>query len=382
MGQQSISAFGTQSFDNGNVNANRTQVANYRVSPYVLGRMGTIGSYEARYDWNTVRSEATQASNLTSGNALLRLRSDRNGRTWAWTLDANHQETSYQLGRNVEADRINGRLIYPVNPQLDLSLLAGWESNNYRALATESQATGGVGMDWRPAPTTRLAADFERRFFGQAHSVIFDHRTPLTGWTFRDVKQASVSATGFGTASLGSLYDLLYEQLATSQPDPSLRAQAVDGLLRTYGLDPNTQVSRGFLTSGTLVQRVQSLSFVLRGARNALTLSANRTTSERLNTVLSGDDDLSRSSAVRQQGIVASLSHRLTPITTVNLTASRQATDAIGAFPGSTLRLLNANLSTRLGVRTYGSLGIRRVTFDGAVPYTENAVFGTVRLQF
>jgi uncharacterized protein (PEP-CTERM system associated) len=382
VGQQPISAFGTQSFDNGNVNANRTEVANYRISPYLRGRMGGIGTYEARYDWTTVRSDAAQASNLTTGNSILRLISDRSGRSLAWTLDASRQETSYRLGRDIEADRINGRLIYPLNTQLDVSLLAGWESNNYVTLVKESHATGGIGMNWRPSPTTRLSVDVERRFFGQAHTVIFDHRTPLTGWTFRDIKQATVSATGLGTGSLGSLYDLLYDQFATAQPDPSLRAQAVDNFLRANGLDPNSRVNTGFLASGALVQRNQSLSFVLRGVRNVLTLSATRIESERLNTVVTGNDDLSRAGAVRQQGLVASLSHRLTPITTVNFTASRQLTDSIGGFPGSNLRLLNANVSTRLGVRTYGTLGVRHVVFSGSTPYTENAVFGTVRIQF
>ncbi len=382
VGQQAISAFGTQSFDNGSVNSNRTQVANYRISPYLRGRMGSIGTYEARYDWTTVRSDAAQASSLTTGNALLRLQSDRSGRSLAWTLDATHQETSYQLGRDIEADRVNGRLIYPINTQLDVSLLAGWESNNYATLVKESHGTGGVGMNWRPSPTTRLSVDIERRFFGQAHTVIFDHRTPLTGWTFRDIKQATVSATGLGTSSLGSLYDLLYDQFATQFPDPSQRAQAVEAALRSNGFDPNTLVNTGFLSSGALVQRNQSLSFVLRGVRNTLTLSATRTESERLNTVVSGNDDLSRAGAVRQQGLVASFSHRLTPITTVNLTASRQLTDSIGAFQGSNLRLLNANVSTQLGIRTYGSLGVRHVVYQGSTPYTENAVFGTVRVQF
>jgi uncharacterized protein (PEP-CTERM system associated) len=382
VGQQAISAFGTQSFDNGSVNSNRTQVANYRISPYLRGRMGSIGTYEARYDWTTVRSDAAQTSNLTTGNALLRLQSDRSGRSLAWTLDATHQETSYQLGRDIEADRVNGRLIYPINTQLDVSLLAGWESNNYATLVKESHGTGGVGMNWRPSPTTRLSVDIERRFFGQAHTVIFDHRTPLTGWTFRDIKQATVSATGLGTSSLGSLYDLLYDQFATQFPDPSQRAQAVEAALRSNGFDPNTLVNTGFLSSGALVQRNQSLSFVLRGVRNTLTLSATRTESERLNTVVSGNDDLSRAGAVRQQGLVASFSHRLTPITTVNLTASRQLTDSIGAFQGSNLRLLNANVSTQLGIRTYGSLGVRHVVYQGSTPYTENAVFGTVRVQF
>jgi uncharacterized protein (PEP-CTERM system associated) len=204
----------------------------------------------------------------------------------------------------------------------------------------------------------------------------------LTGWTFRDIKQATVSSTGLGNASLGSLYDLVYDSLAAQFPDPSQRAQAVDTFLRTNNLAPNAQISTGFLSSGALVQRNQSLSFVLRGTRNVFTLTANRTESERLGMVVSGSDDLSRASAVRQQGLSASFSHRLTPITTANLTATRQLTNSVGAFQGSNLRLLNASISTRLGMRTYGSVGVRRAVFDGSTPYTENAIFGTVRLQF
>ena len=46
--QQLISAFGTQSPDSALGNANRTEVANYALSPYVRGRLGAAAQYELR----------------------------------------------------------------------------------------------------------------------------------------------------------------------------------------------------------------------------------------------------------------------------------------------------------------------------------------------
>ena len=67
-------------------------------------------------------------------------------------------------------------------------------------------------------------------------------------------------------------------------------------------------------------------------------------------------------------------------IAAVNLLVSRQESTGSGSNTlKTTTTLYQANVSTKLGARTMGSLSARRSEFDSNTnPYTENALVGTV----
>jgi uncharacterized protein (PEP-CTERM system associated) len=382
--QQNISAFGARSNDDATYNPNRTEVSTYRISPYVLGQLGDWASYQARYSWLTSRTKAGSAFDYDSGEWSAVLSSRSGGRAFSWSADVNHQQLDYTSGRSFESDRLRVQLTYPVTPQFSLSFIPGWESNNYASQEKEGHSTLGGKIDWIASDRTRLSALVEKRFFGRAHVFNFEHRTPRTAWRASDSRDANVTPNQLGTANLGPLYDLLFFQFASIEPDPARRAQLVQSYLDANGLDPNTSVNIGFLTSAASLVRRQDLSFTLLGLRDTLTFLASRSESSRLLQGVGGNDDLGSSMFVRSNGFSILYSRRLTPQS--SLSALLSQTKSTGEFAGlqnSKLRSLNISVSTRLGKNTSATLGLRRSISGGnQSSYTESAVRGGISVQY
>ena len=76
------------------------------------------------------------------------------------------------------------------------------------------------------------------------------------------------------------------------------------------------------------------------------------------------------------------LAHRLTPNSSIQASLGEQR--SVGTAPGleSSVRSASLGLSTLLARRTSGSLQVRRAISDGAIPYSESAVIGTITHRF
>lgn len=382
--QQTISAFGPRSDNNTAFNANRTEVATYRLSPYVRGQFGDWASYQARYSRVSSRSKSAAASDYDMDELSAMLNSGSQQRAFSWSLDVNRQSLDYSNGRSFESDRIRAFLTYPFTPQLSLSLIPGWESNNYASQDKESRTTIGGRVNWAVSDRTQLSALLEQRFFGRAYSFTFEHRTPRTAWRASASRDASITPNQVGNASLGPLYDLLFFQFSSIEPDPVRRAQLVQSYLIANGLNGNTNVDLGFLTSAVSLAQRQDLSFTLLGRRDTLTFLLSQSENSRLLQSSGGLDDLGNSMFVRQRGFSIVYSHRLTPSSTLNVLAAhtRSSGDAASQLR-STLKSLNISLSTQLGQHTSATVGVRRAISDNTLSsYTETAVRGGVTVQF
>ena len=382
--QQTISAFGPRSDNNTAFNANRTEVATYRLSPYVRGQFGDWASYQARYSRVSSRSKSAAASDYDMDELSAMLNSGSQQRAFSWSLDVNRQSLDYSNGRSFKSDRIRAFLTYPFTPQLSLSLIPGWESNNYASQDKESRTTIGGRVNWAVSDRTQLSALLEQRFFGRAYSFTFEHRTPRTAWRASASRDASITPNQVGNASLGPLYDLLFFQFSSIEPDPVRRAQLVQSYLIANGLNGNTNVDLGFLTSAVSLAQRQDLSFTLLGRRDTLTFLLSQSENSRLLQSSGGLDDLGNSMFVRQRGFSIVYSHRLTPSSTLNVLAghTRSSGDAASQLR-STLKSLNISLSTQLGQHTSATVGVRRAISDNTLSsYTETAVRGGVTVQF
>lgn len=381
--QQTISAFGTQSTNNTAINANRTELASYKLSPYVKGRLGDAANYEARISRSVSSSDSAAASDTATTNSMVKVSNASAYRSLGWTADLSRQQVSYSTGRITEADTYSLGLTYELTPQIKLSANAGQESNNYTSLYKQKYSTSSVGLNWFPSERTTLSALTGKRSFGNTHNVSFEHRSARTVWRFSDSKDVSTTSNQNGAGIVGNLYDLFYSQLEGSGLSPTDRAQKVNALLQAYGLSANTPVLGGFLTSAISVQRNQNLSLALLGIRDTITFLLSRTESNRLDTITSVVDNLSNGATVVQNGFSVNYSHRLTPDYSLGMSLSRQNTSGTTTAEETTLRSFNVNLSGKVGRRTAASLGLRRVVSDNATkPYTENAVTGNLNVQF
>ncbi len=386
--QETISAFGTQSGNDSSFNSNRTEVATYLLSPHVRGKLGDWAMYQARYTRQASRSKSALANDQDISSITAMLSGDSQRRAFSWSVDVSHVELDYNTGRLFESDRVRAVLGYPVTPQLQLAVIPGWESNNFASVSGEKEghATYGGRVNWNPSNRTSLSALLEKRFFGQAHQLSFEHRTPRTAWRATDVRDVTTQENQLGRVRLGSLYDLLFTQFAGIEPDPVRRAQLVQGFLLANNLNGNTNVDMGFLGSGVSLNRRQELSFTLLGRRDTFTVLAAKSQSSRLlqtSAGLTAAGDLSNSSKVRQQGISLIYSRRLSPVTTFNVLASQVKSSGDVAVQTSTLRVLNLSASTRLGQHMTGTVGVRRSQFNNSlIPYSESAVTGALSVQF
>lgn len=382
--QQAISAFGTPITDSRFINSNQAEVATYRISPYVRGRFGNFANYEARYSRSITRSDAPPGLGVTSTDAIGKISSDSTFNSFGWSVDANQQTVDYNTGRPTEADRLNLGLSYRITPQFNLFVNAGREANNYLTLDKKSYGSRGFGGRWAPSERTMLSASWDRRSFGESHSLSFDHRTARTAWRFSDTKGVSTTPIQAGVNNLGLNYDILYNQFASLEPDPVARAQLVNAFLQTNGINPNATATRGFLTSAVNLERRQDLLFSLLGIRDTITFIATRSENKRLDTLSTGIDDLTTSSLVRQRGFSANYAHRLTPDYSLSMLASQQYTSGSLNFQDATVRFININLTGRLGKKSFASIGARHslVATGTSGSYSENSVFANLNVQF
>lgn len=378
--QQAISAFGAQSPDSSTINNNSTETATYRFSPFIRGQMGGWVDYSLRYNLSTTNASAANANDVDLEQWTGQLRGSTPFHSLKWTIDGNQQTTEYSRGRETEADMLRGSVNYSITPQFRINLSAGRESNNYLSVDRESNSTHGYGFDWNPTERTQISAFKEKRFFGDGHNVRFTHRFPRSSVSYTDTRDVMVLPNQFSTIGLGNIYDLYFDQFASLIPDPIARASFVRTLLELSGINPNTQVTSGFLASRATIQRRQQLAFAIFGIRNSITLSANRTESESLlasNTLI---DDFSQNDLIRQKGVSLNFSHRLSELSNLNVLAARQETTGHGSNTRKTTSTLyQVNVSTKLSAKTTASLSARRSEFDSPTnPYTENALIGTL----
>lgn len=389
--QRAISAFGLQTPDASGFSANRTEVKTFQLAPYLVGRFGEWANYRLRYSLLRSRSNTPfgSGSNSTFGTSDQdgreysgSLSSPKQGSLFNWALDASRQASDFKSGREVDADQLRGTLGYRVMPELNLTVLPGWESNNYASTDKESRLTWGVGADWA-SERTKASAKLEDRTFGRTYALNLEHRTQRTAWKFSDSKNANVTPTQLGSVQLGALYDLLFFQFESIEPDPVRRGLLVESFLQANGLNGATLVNAGFSSSGALLQRRQDVSFTLIGLRDTITLLGTRTNSSSLFNTTTGNGDLANSAFVRQQSYSLNYARRLSPDTSVNLLVSRLRSLGSQISQSTTLKTYNLSFTTQLGKKTSATIGLRRTEFDSPTsPYTENSIRGGVSVRF
>ncbi|MBT9505794.1 MAG: TIGR03016 family PEP-CTERM system-associated outer membrane protein [Rhodoferax sp.] len=381
--QQAISAFGTQSIGSTSINSNKTEVSNYRLSPYLRGRVGSLANYEARLSRTLTQSDSAAGSGVATTDGSVKFSGGSGFRSLGWSADLSQQRVDYSAGRPTEVDQVNLGLSYALTSQLNVFASAGRESNNYTSIDKKAYDTSSVGLTWTPSEMTKLSASQSHRSFGDGFALSLEHRTARTVWRFSDSKDASATPSQAGIASLGTVYDLLYSQFASLQPNPVLRAQLVNTYLQANNISPTATVVTSSLTSAVSLQRRQDLSFVLLGVRDTVTFIATRNESTRLDTVSVGIDDFSSSSVVRQNGFNVNYAHRLTPDYSLGVLLSRQNTSGVLSTQDSRLQSLNVSVSGKVGKQSSATLSARRVVSSGITSsYGETAVTGNLNVQF
>lgn len=379
--QQVISAFGTQAADRALANANRTDVAYLSVAPTLSGNFGAFARYQLRGSAQTTRAKNTVASDADSASLSARLDSAGANRL-GWFAVVSHHVSDFKAGRRTFDERLQLGATTLIGTDLRLGATAGRERTDLRVQGGASNDTWGLQADWSPSPRTALNANFEHRFFGNAHSVRLTHRTPNTSWAVSASRDLSDTSSQ-GVGAFGSAYDLFFRQFATLEPDEAKRDTLVRAYLGANNIDPRAVVVGGFLASAVTLKRAQSASVALIGARNTVTLQLSASRDERADQLATVIDDLSSVSEVRQRGLTVDWAYRLTPQSSVSLGLGYQRSTSDTSALQSTLKSLSVLWTAPLGARSTVSAGLRRAEFDSPTnPYDENAIFAALRMSF
>lgn len=380
--QQLISAYGAQSTGTGLVNNNSSEVSTFSLSPSVRGNLAGVADVQGRVTWSATHSAASSAGDTTGMNATLGISGGRSRVGWA--LNGSRQVSDFNAGRKTTYDQLVATLSVAPDPSLRLSVNAGREAYDVLAGGRQFDNTYGWGVNWQPDVRTTLSLQSDRHYYGNSHSFRFQHRMKRSIWSYTDTRGVTGNPATQGLASQPlSLYDLLFAQFASLQPDPVLRDQLVRAYLQANGLDPGIPISGGFLSSALMLQRSQTLSVALTGLRDTVTLSGFRTETRQLDTVTPATGDLAGGNTVRQFGYSLGVAHRLTPDSAVNLTTIWLKTPSGVTQAGSDQRTVNLTWTGTLSRRVNGALGARRTLFrSSTAPYNESAVFGSISLRF
>ena len=378
--QQAASAFGRQTVDNSLANENRTEVTSLTLSPYLRGQLAGLANVELR---GNVTESSTKGSLIgdtrTSGGSFKI--DGRNPGVLNWFGNATLQTSSFKAGASYHSAAVNAGLRYRPDPELILSSTVGQERSDLAGKGSRTTASYGASSIWTLSPRTSLVGDWQHHDYGDSHSLNFDHRMARSAWRFSDSQSVNL-VSGTGAVGQRSNYDLLFLQYASLEPDSVKRDALVRGTLQALGLTPDALSTSGFISASPTLQRRQEASFSLQGLRTTVTALLSRSSTRQLGAATAAQDDFAQSATIKQRSASITLSHRLTPDSNLNISLVDQQTRGNAAAQSTSLKSAIANWGGRLGRRASVSLGGRHTRFEGATPYTENAVFATVVQQF
>ena len=389
IGQQNASAFGVQSAPSlgsqsaatSLANDNQRETGTLTVSPLLRGMLGGVATYELRGD--VTRTEVRGSSlgdSRSSGGSLLV--NEWNAGVVGWWLQANSQRTKSSSAATAtnHNDALKVGLNYRPDVDWYFTVNAGSERNNYQGTGNANGATAGLTTQWTPTPRTRVNGNWQHHNYGNTHGLSFEHRLARSVLSFSDTQSVTVGNTGASGGVLSN-YDQLFQIYAAIEPDLVKRDALVRKALQDLGLSPDAPVASGFLSSGPSRLRSQVLSFMLQGVRSTLSAQVNRAITTRLGSNQNGGS-LADASRIEQRSYSLTASHQLTPLSGLAVTAARQETTGDLNNQSVQLTSLLVNWNVRLGFRLNGQLGARHSRFEGAVPYTENAVYANLTQQF
>lgn len=379
--QQTLSAFGQQTAAGDlQKNSNRTEVLSAMLTPSLRGQIGTLAQYDMRVSAGGTLTKDSPVDSQTS-SASVALSSIGGNSLIGWTLTGTQQRVNYRGPAKSLNERVLATLVVRPLPDLQLNASGGREIQDAAGADRVYQNNYGAGMKWTPNTRTRFELETEKRYFGNSGRLVIEHRLPRTAWTYNFTRDSTSGSNANGVGAPLTRFDQLYALETSVQPDPDLRRAQVLEELRAAGLDPNEVVSGGFLTSVQSLQQRQDLSVTLQTLRSTFSLQAF---ASQLSTLSSGGivDPLA-GETVHQLGYTATVTHRLTPQSSLILLGSRLMTLDTPTRPGSNLRSASISLSSQLGRRTSTQLGARYSVFHSATdPYHEASVTGSLSLRF
>lgn len=380
IGQAARSPFGVQAVE-GSVRgeSNRSEVITANVSPYVKGSLAGLAIYEFRLGATATRVEDAPESDSSSRLVSFSLSPARGGSIFGWGFSATSQEVDFGETEPSRTDRVNGSLTVRPVAELTLGLSGGQESTDVVGLERRTYDNWGWSARFVPNPRTDFNLQSERRYFGNSHSFSASHRMRRSVLTYTDTRGTTGGSNPSGVGQPVTLFALFDALFTAQQPDPALRRQLVLDFLRSIGRDPGELVAGGLLPQSESVQRRQDLALAINLQRQSFSMQAFRSKIGPADAGAAGTLD----AEVLQTGYTASLSHRLTPVSSLGLTGSRQMTKASASRPANDLKSASLSWSSQVSRMASTAVSARYSVFNSTTDaYREYALTASLSLRF
>lgn len=364
--QRNRDPFAATATDAASATANRSETTTTRLSPYIKGDMADLASYQVRFATIYAKSNdpsiASTHINQWSGS----LHNVSAGSKVGWSLDGNAASTKNEIIGNKKDDRLKGKVIFEILRDVHLSLSDGKERTNYLSGEMQTVTMPGWGIEWSPDVRTHAAFEQEKRYFGTAHSLLFNHRAAMIDLTYSDIKDVAIypaMLTGQGTIN-----DLMADLLTASIPNPAARAAAVRARLNEDAAGFNQPSNDNIQTSRFFLHHAREAAAVWIMPRNTVTLRVSDSKQQVIGetVVVPSATDITESLHDINAGL--SWDHRLTPRTSLALSESRRrSTGLIDTSLRAYQTTQTAAIFYRVDPKTFMSVGLRSLKFDGTL---------------
>ena len=270
--QQFFSPFGAQPIDIANATNNRYTSVIYRVSPYIQGVTAGNVNYMLRNNsiWSNLSGAPIATNDAYSSEWVGRVESRRTPLGWSADFDLTDVKFNNQAPQKTNLGRV--ALNYDYNAQLHFQADVGYEDNHY-PLSTFRGYIYGLGFEWRPTERTSAVANWEHRFFGASYLVKFDHRTPLSAWSFSASRNIESYPQQLASLPAGNVQGILNQLFLSRIPDLTQRQGVIDALIQNQGLPVNLAGPVNLYSQQILLTERVNASVGMLGARNSLFLN-------------------------------------------------------------------------------------------------------------
>lgn len=394
MSEHNTSVFGVQDPNNlvSGTSADRTSTRTFSLSPSFRGtlRLWDIAAWQSSYKVTQSDTSSSAAGSVRSEiytGALIGTPAK-----WSWRADITQQTTTPDVGRKSERDSLIGSLIFRPDTTLQLTGRYGIDkytgAQNRFGTGGQTGSTHGVGVRWNPTPRTDLTFNRDWRVFGTTSNVTAQHRMGRSAFNVNYSRTLSTRAERLlGQVGVLDMAELLAQtnefQVYT---DPVERLQKAEQALALNGIPRYVSLYSPILSDREYFSTNLRFGGVHTGSRDTFSWSIFRSNSDSSLGTLGVPTlgDFASSGAIEQKGWTLSLAHRLSPDTSLNVAWTATETTGTRTAGLKTERdTLNATLSTRLGAKTTGSIGLRVTrasTVNGDVD--ENAVIASIGTRF
>ncbi len=379
--------------------SNRATTGVYSISPYVVKRLGTFATAQARYTTGGALFSDNAASDSVSNAFTAGLASGTrfDDLNWSVNYSLRQLDTNGTAG-NTTFERASATLGYALTRKFRVFGTYGEEWNDFISASQIDGSFYSVGLGWAPTRRTSLEASVGERYYGRTYSFSGSHRTRASNWRVSysedvsDISQQLLQDSGriFWVCNSGTAVRLVETRDFTAPTGfgtcngPYTGAQVALGL-NTQGVPLSELIAAGFVNTsvanGIFVIKVFNAGVSWTLGRMGLGLSAFDT--RRIYQSIAGGED-------HTQGVTGSVSYRLDPRTNLNTSLSLNRINASAALLSAAAReddvwTLSVGLNRQFAKDLTGSLAFRHTQRDSNVAnsnYAENSLTVSASMRF